>query len=132
MTDLTTDPAALTPEYTHQVGDLIAEAVRVLNHATLGDAPGLDWPADAYDLIGYLKTAAERLPQLLTQIAAFLDGWQASGQLADTTGDDPTRRASVVFLALGEASGHALQFAESLTVAHNASSYLYVKDDPDA
>jgi hypothetical protein len=42
-----------------------ARAVRSLNHATLG-GEGLDWPADAYELIGELALAAAGHPHILT------------------------------------------------------------------
>ena len=46
-----------SPQGTVALGRAAAGAVRSLNHATLG-GQGLDWPADAYELIGELSLAA--------------------------------------------------------------------------
>src|SRR5260370_264439 len=48
-----------------------AEAVRSLNHATLG-GDGLDWPAGAHEALGELSPTASRIPQLLGQVGRWL------------------------------------------------------------
>jgi hypothetical protein len=48
-----------------------AEAVRSLNHLTLGGS-GLGQPADAYEVLGELSLAASRIPQLLGQVGRWL------------------------------------------------------------
>ena len=63
-----------SPGQTLALARTAAEAVRGLNHATLG-GEGLDQPADAYELIGELALAAAGLPQLLAQVTR----WLASG-----------------------------------------------------
>ena len=55
-----------SPRETLALARAAAGAVRSLNHATLG-GEGLDWPADAYELIGELSLAAAGLTQLLAQ-----------------------------------------------------------------
>ena len=53
-----------SPDGTLALARTAAEAVRSLNHATLG-GNGLEQPADAYAVLGELSLAASRLPQLL-------------------------------------------------------------------
>ena len=119
------------PDYLRQVAATFAEAVRVMNHATLGDTGALEYPSDAYDVLGHIYTGTRRLPQLLAQLNGFLDGWQASGQLADNSGLDPSRQAALAAFALGEAHTLAAQLTEALQQAQNAISGLYVKDVTD-
>ncbi len=82
-----------SPRETLALARAAAGAVRSLNHATLG-GEGLDWPADAYELIGELSLAAAGLPQLLAQVGRWLasaaalarDLGQAQQQLAAVHG----------------------------------------------
>jgi len=60
-----------SPQQTLALARTAAAAVRSLNHATLG-GQGLDWPADAYELLGELSLAAAGLPQLLAQAGRWL------------------------------------------------------------
>ena len=48
-----------------------AEAVRSLNHATLG-GDGLEQPSGAYQVLGELSLTASRIPQLLGQVGRWL------------------------------------------------------------
>jgi len=130
-TELRTD-GPHSPEYTREVGRVLAEAVRVLNYATLAEAPGLGYPGDAYTLIADLYTATSRMPQLAGQIKNFLDGWQASGQLADDHGADVNERIAAAGYHLGLAHGAASDLTRALQQAQNAISGLYVKENPDA
>ena len=116
------------PESTKEAASLVAEGIRYLNYATLGDAPGLDYPADAYSLLGALCTATERMPQLFGQLAAFLAGWQASGQLGDSNGADPNRQAAMAMGALADATIRAEQADRALRDAQNAIAGLYVAE----
>ena len=120
------------PDYLRQVAGTFAETVRVMNHATLGDTGALEYPSDAYSLLGHLYTGTGRMPQLVAQLNAFLDGWQASGQLGDSNGGDPTRQAASAAYSLGEAHVHALKLTEALQKAQNAISGLYVREGDDA
>lgn len=64
----------LTPEQARDLAREASEAIRLLNHATLpaDDWPGLNSPADAFDVLGALAELTCRLPQLLGQVSAFL------------------------------------------------------------
>ena len=57
--------------------DAAAEAIRAINHLTL--CGGLDYPAEAYQLLGDLAVMVIRLPQALAQLARQLDDWQSAG-----------------------------------------------------
>lgn len=71
-----------SPEYTCQVASAVAEAVRVLNHATLNFVgQALEFPADADTVLCSLSIAAQRLPQLLDQLRDWLNGELAAGCL---------------------------------------------------
>lgn len=68
-----------TPNTTAATAAILAEAVRVLNHATLPNraADTLPYPSDVARLLGHLGTALERLPQLLRQLDGCLAGMVA-------------------------------------------------------
>lgn len=117
-----------SPDYTSEVGSVLAEAVRVLNYATRDDAPGLQYPGDAYTLLGDLYTATGRLPQLLGQIRVFLDGWQASGQLGAAGAADATEQVSQAAASLTTAANFASSLTTVLQNAQNAISGLYVRE----
>jgi hypothetical protein len=82
-----------SPDYTREVASAVAEAIRVLNHATLsyfGEA--LAFPADADAVIGSLGAAPQRLPQLLDQVRGWLASELTAGRLQVDYGsyaDDP-------------------------------------------
>ena len=67
------------------LAQITAEAVRALNHATFPRA-ALSEPATVYRVLGELATAANRLPQLCSQLARWLAEENTAGRLAD----DPT------------------------------------------
>ncbi|RLL68396.1 hypothetical protein [Streptomyces sp. Z26] len=60
-----------------------AEAVRAVNHTT---PSGLEFPSDAYDTVAALGEVAERLPQALAQINAYLHAQQSAGRLRSDRG----------------------------------------------
>ena len=93
-----------------------AEAVRSLNHATLGGG-GLGQPSDAYEVLGELTTAASRLPQLLAQVAGFLDRALAGGRLGHDLGDDPCFAVETAGLFLDGARLSAAALAGDLGAA---------------
>lgn len=93
-----------------------AEAVRSLNHATLGGG-GLGQPSDAYEVLGELTTAASRLPQLLAQVAGFLDRALAGGRLGHDLGEDPCFAVETAGLFLDGARLSAAALAGDLGAA---------------
>lgn len=74
-----------SPDYTRQLGEAFAEAVRVLNHATRGRS-GLVYPVDVYDLVGLLAAGTGGLDQTARQLAEFLEEQLHAERLAVTTG----------------------------------------------
>ena len=116
-----------SPEYTAQVANALAEAVRVLNYATLGDAPGLEYPGDVYTLLGSLYTATGRLSQLLTQAAAFVKSQEP--RLADANGDNVHVQVLLADSYLTGSASLAGHVTVLLQQAQNAISGLYLNGD---
>jgi len=115
------------PEYAvRDTAERAAEAVRLLNYLTLpGDgAPGLEFPSDIYDIVARLKTATQRMPQLLGQMSGWLAAQEESGRVAHDSGRDALGYVTEVRAALAEAAEFAGLLEEALNRAHNASSGL--------
>jgi hypothetical protein len=128
MTELRTD-GPHSPEYTREVGNVLAEAVKVLNYATMGD--GIECPADVDSVISAVYVAAECMPQLFGQMAAFVTRQARSGNLADTKGGDPVVAAGMLAIALEQAAQHAVDLAGRLHVAQTTISWLSADEDGD-
>jgi len=93
-----------------------AETIRGLNRATGCDA-GLGQPSAAYHILGALSLAAARLPQLLSQIAGYLDRALAAGRLGHDLGDDPAYAIDAAVIFLEDAQGSAAALAGDLDAA---------------
>jgi hypothetical protein len=102
-----------SPEQTLALARSAAEAVRGLNHATLG-GNGLAQPADAYALLGELSLAAAGLPQLLGQLGRWLTAALGAGQLGCDDGTDPAAAVSGAWLFIADARAGAAALARSL------------------
>lgn len=124
--DLNTD-GPHSPDYTRQLGDALAETVRCLNYATLAEAPGLDYPADAYSLLGALCTAMGRMPQLLDQVGRFLRDQAATGALGDDHGRDPAIQAGMAADLLEDVRNRIAGLTPNLHQAQNDIAGLHVK-----
>ena len=106
-----------SPEYTCQVANAAAEAIRVLNHATLNHADeALAYPADVDAVIEALATMHARLPQLYGQLAEWLRGQLAAGRLQ--IGYGPYRGDPAA--AVGEIAGSLQLAAAGGDAAHLA------------
>ena len=90
-----------------------AEALRSLNHATLGGA-GLGQPADACEVLGELSLTASRIPQLLGQVGRWLAAALAAGQLGCDDGTDPAAAISGAWLFISDARASAAALARDL------------------
>ena len=90
-----------------------AEAVRSLNHATLG-GDGLRQPADAYAVLGELSLTASRIPQLLGQVGRWLASALAAGRLGCDDGTDPAAAVSGAWLFISDARASAAALASDL------------------
>ena len=106
----------LTSDDTIALARTAAEAIRGLNWATGCDA-GLGQPAVAYDILGALSLGTSRLPQLLTQIAAYLDQALAAGRLGHDLGEDPAHAIDAAAVFLDDARGSAAALAGDLDAA---------------
>ncbi|MBP8533707.1 hypothetical protein [Streptomyces sp. MK37H] len=107
-----------------ELSDAAAEAVRQLNHATRATGGGLEYPGDAYSTVANLKTLAQRLPQALEQIEAFITGLHADGHLTSDRGRPIEDEVDAVEASLKWAAGDAELLAERLDQAHSALSPL--------
>jgi hypothetical protein len=118
-----------SPRETLALARTAAGAVRSLNHATLGGS-GLDWPADACEVIGELSQAAAGLPQLLAQAGRWLAAALAAGRLGCDDGSDPAGAVSGAWLFLSDARASAAALARDL--GHARQQLAAVNGDPSA
>jgi hypothetical protein len=105
-----------SPQETLALARTAAEAVRSLNHATLGGG-GLAQPADAYAVLGDLSLAAAGLPQLLAQVGRSLAAALACGQLGCDDGTDPVAAVSGAWMFMSDARSAAAALARDLSQA---------------
>jgi hypothetical protein len=105
-----------SPARTLALARTAAEAIRSLNHATLG-GDGLEQPADAYAVLGELSLAASRLPQLLAQVGRWLAAALAAGRLGCDDGTDPAGAISGAAIFISGARGSAAALAGNLSHA---------------
>ncbi|MDQ2874824.1 MAG: hypothetical protein M3Y33_08540, partial [Actinomycetota bacterium] len=108
------------PDLTREAGNELGDLVRFLDHATMGSAPGLEYPADAYALLGNWAHAAGMMPQLAEHAAAFLAGQGTRGGLYDARGADPGERIAAAQAALDRAASAAWALCRALQDAQNA------------
>ena len=101
-----------SPDGTLALARAAAEAVRALNHATLGG--GLGQPSDAYAVLGELSLTASRIPQLLGQVGRWLAAALAAGRLGCDDGTDPAAAVSGAWLFISDARASAASLARDL------------------
>ena len=99
-----------SPDGTLVLARTAAEAVRSLNHATLG-GDGLAQPADAYAVLGERSLAASGLPQRLAQVGRWLAAALAAGRLGCDDGTDPAAAVSGAWLFISDARASAAALA---------------------
>jgi len=104
------------PDGTLALARTAAEAIRSLNHTTLG-GDGLEQPADACAVLGELSLAASRLPQLLEQIGRWLATALAAGRLSCDDGTGPACAVSGAWIFISGARGSAAALAGNLSQA---------------
>ena len=104
----------MTPRRTPALARTAAEAVRSLNHATLGGS-GLDQPADAYERPRRaVAWPPPGLPQLLAQVGRWLAAALAAGRLGCDDGADPAAAVSGAWLFISDARASAAALARDL------------------
>jgi len=102
----------------------VPEAVRALQHLTLGPADELGSPADVADVIASLSLAISLMPQLFGQLAAFLEVENVKGAVSHGRGTGAAGRVRAVSDALHRAGLDADAMAVALDAAHEACAGL--------
>jgi hypothetical protein len=118
-----------SPDGTLALARAAAEAIRSLNHATLG-GDGLEQPADAYAILGELSLAASRLPQLLGQVGRWLAAALAAGRLGSDDGTDPACAVSSAQIFICDARGSAAALAGNLSQAQQQLAPVHGRPSP--
>ena len=106
----------------------VAEGVAALSRMTLGPDDQLDGPADVRDVIGSLSLAVSRMPQILGQLAVFLEIEQVKGAVADDQGADARDYVREVSDALHRAGVDAEAMTAALDAAREACERVQVPD----
>jgi hypothetical protein len=111
-----------------RVARLIAEYTRALNYATLPAAPRLEYPGDVYMVLGELHAALGRLPQVCSQLAAYLQRQRDGGLLHAERGfphaGNPDAAVVTTFTELRQAASAANTSSAALGRAQTAISGL--------
>jgi hypothetical protein len=115
-----------SPEYTKEVADFLAEAVRVLNYATKGD--GLQYPSDVAHVVGALALATERTQQLLQQLSTWLGAEHEAGRIGEWSEGPHQGDGDSALLAariqLDGVIGANRVLSQRLNAAHSATNVL--------
>jgi hypothetical protein len=103
-----------------------AEAVRALNHATLGVGrpEGYEWPADVDAVVAALTVLAQRLPQALTQAAGWLERASAARAIGHDAGGNPVAEAGTAVVLLRFAAARADTLARDLGGVRQVTCHL--------
>ena len=114
-----------SPEYTRQVA-----AVRVLNHATGPQhrAAALEFPSDVDVILGHVTAAVAGLPQLLSQLLAWLQDENAAGRVRLDNRGDPGEAVTDVGMDLLEANGFLDQVRTLLDAARQNTARMGAPD----
>lgn len=113
-----------------QTADSVAEAIRALGQMTLGPGDQLRQPDDVSDVVGSLSVAMSLMPQLLGQLAAFLEVEHVKGAIAPGQGADAGECVRAASDALHRAGLDAETMAAALDAAHEACRGLKPADRP--
>jgi hypothetical protein len=105
---------------TVEAGRAMAELVRFLNHATdPGHQPSaLPYASAANSLVGFLHGAVANMPQLLMQLAAFLEAQAGEPTLYDD------RRGGPNAVPAGQTALAAAAYLREATALANALAYM--------
>lgn len=111
-------------EYSREVASAAAQAIRVLNHATIAGAPGLTYASDVDAIVGSLHSTAAGMEQLLRQLGVFLARLGADGRLGDDAGKAPAERLRMARLALDVSAMTVSQLEGQLARAARETSHM--------
>jgi hypothetical protein len=106
-----------------------AEAVRALNHATLGGG-GYVWPSDVNAVVAELQLAAARMGQALEQAHCWLEQARATGAIGHDQGSDITAARAEWGLRFTAAISVAERLAEELSALQEITAHLTGIDPP--
>lgn len=120
----------MTDKTPAQISDTAAEAIRALNHATLG-SPREDWeyPGDAYSVIGNLSFMAGMLGQAVEQATALVGRAHLTGHLTHDKGLDPDTAMQAVTEAEQNTQAVLTALNAALGELHSALSPLGYRVD---
>lgn len=118
----------MTDKTPAQLADAAGDAIRALNHATLG-SPRPDWehPGDAYSVVGNLAYMASMLPQALDQTARLVKRLEEEGHLKSDR-DTLAADLEAAYAGLTIAAGAAETLRGALQRAHNGLGPVAYKD----
>lgn len=122
---LTTD-GPYSDDSTRQISKALPEVVGALNHATLS-RDAITHPATVSSVLVDLRTATQRMDQLLRQLTDRVVAFAADPRIDDTAGDPQTLIHSARTW-LTEARADAADLAARLDGAFNDTSGLYLHD----
>lgn len=120
------DYSDITPEATRWAAHIAAEAIRVANHLTR-EPGGLKCPEDVEVVLADLEQVMERLPQLLTQVGAWLVTEAQAARVEVRYGTFAARPAAAVVAVRGfltEAVGHAGRTRQALHDARQITAAI--------
>jgi hypothetical protein len=116
------------------------QLIRYLNYATQ-HAEAMPWPGTAYDLVGTLKTTADKLPQLLDQTGRRVGELAQMPECADFTmpyhrEPEPAHDHAVALVdqaraELDRAAALARELSAALAAAQNLLSPVGLNIDPE-
>lgn len=118
--------------HSREVARAVAEGMRVLNHATIGSAPGLDFASDVDSIMHSLHSAVYGLSQLLHQMAGWLQLLHDDGRLGDDRGGDPGIVLAGTLGQLSAAINHIGRLSAALREAGAATSHMQTLEAPNA
>jgi hypothetical protein len=113
-----------------QTADSVAETIRGLRQMTLGPGDQLRQPGDVSDVVGSLSLAMSLMPQLLGQLAAFLEVEHVKGAITHGQGADAAECVRAASDALHRAGLDAETMAAALDAAHESCRDLKPADRP--
>ncbi|MGW7469542.1 hypothetical protein ACWGJT_33965 [Streptomyces xantholiticus] len=115
--DLTKTPGQLATE--------AAEAIRALNHRTLGlDSEGYDAPPSVGEAAYAIRTLIERLPQALDQMDNALQNFAAQRAIRMDDGTDPTYATAECAAAIAAAKPLLDQLLSEVSIVSARTSHM--------
>jgi hypothetical protein len=109
----------------------VADGISALNQLTLGPGDELESPSDVADVVASLSLAMSLMPQLLGQLAAFLEVEHVKKVLAGGQKAGTRERVRAVSDALHRAGLDAEAMAAALDTAHGACAQLPASEAAD-